>query len=373
MNSLRILTVRGIDIRLHPTFPLVLLWAALQFGLAGGSWGSAILGVLVITCLFVLVTLHELGHSFAAMNYGVPVRQIILTPIGGVAQLTHIPEKPIQEFIIAIAGPAVNFIIAVVMGVLIWVSGVTIHNPLFALTGVRTFSWAALFSYVFIYNIFLALFNLLPAFPMDGGRILRSLLAMRLDYVRATDIAAVIGRALAILMGIYGLFGGGIFLTLIAIFIFFGATQEAQVVRLRAGLRGYTVRQAFSPSVYRLTPYSNLQQVVDLMLSSGQSSFPVCEGDTLVGFVSQSQLMQTLRTRGPHTWVHMVMQRDLQPVSPLTDLYTVRQRLDQEGINALPVVDENGRFLGIITRQNINDLRRLVAAAPDALPKIQSA
>ncbi|MCA9975186.1 MAG: site-2 protease family protein [Anaerolineales bacterium] len=372
MNSLKILTVRGIDIRLHPTFPLILLWAGLQFGLAGGSWASAVFGVLAVTALFVLVTLHELGHSFAAQHYGVPVKQIVLTPIGGVAQLDHIPEKPIQEFVIAIAGPAVNFMIAIMMGMAVWGFGIEISNPLFALS-IGGLSWAALFSYVFVYNIFLALFNLLPAFPMDGGRVLRALLAMRLDYVRATDIAAAIGRGLAVLMGIYGLFSGGIFLVLIAVFIFTGAAQEAHMVRLRGTLRGYRVHQAFSPSVYRLTPYSNLQQAVNLMLSSGQSNFPVCQGDELVGFVSQPQLMMALRTRGPHTWVNMIMQRNVQPVSPLADLYEVQQRLDREGVDALPVVSGDGRFLGIITRQNMNDLRRLVTVAPNSLPKVQSA
>jgi len=197
-KSFRLLTVSGIDLRLHITFPLILAWAALQFGLMFGTFSGAIFGIVAITLLFVLVTLHELGHSYAALAFGVPVKQIILTPIGGVAQLMRMPEKPAQELIIAIAGPTVNIIIAILMAALAMGFGVdilTLLGGFFELSGT---TFMTLFSYIFVSNIFLAIFNLLPAFPMDGGRILRALLAMRMDYARATSIAAGIGRVLAV-------------------------------------------------------------------------------------------------------------------------------------------------------------------------------
>ena len=372
-SSLKLFTVRGIDIRLHITFPLILLWAAFQFGIASGAGlTGAIFGVTAVSLLFVLITLHELGHSFAAQYYGVPVKQIILSPIGGVAQLTRMPEKPVQEFVVAIAGPAVNFVIAGLMWLAALALGISLSNPLNVLVGMGGVSLTSLFTYIFVYNIFLAVFNLLPAFPMDGGRVFRSLLAMKLDYVKATRIAASVGRGLAVLMGIYGLFNGGIFLTLIAIFIYSGATQEEQMVRLRGSLRGYRVQQAYTPSAYQLSPYHNLQHVVDFMLASGQSSFPVSQGELYVGFLTRSRLEKALQTRAPHTWIGDVMRRDVLPVSLSTDIFEVRKRLDGEQLDALPVV-ENGRCVGLITRGNIQELYRLSRIAPGALPKIQQA
>ncbi|MEJ2747210.1 MAG: site-2 protease family protein [Anaerolineae bacterium] len=372
-SSLKLFTVRGIDIRLHFTFPLILIWAAFQFGLAAGAgMAGAIFGIAAVSLLFVLITLHELGHSVAAQHYGVAVKQIILSPIGGVAQLMRMPDKPAQEFVVAIAGPAVNFIIAGLMWMAALALGISLSNPLGVLVGLGGVSLKSLFTYVFVYNIFLAVFNLLPAFPMDGGRVFRSLLAMRLDYVKSTRIAATVGRILAVLMGIYGLFNGGIFLVLIAIFIYGAATQEEQMVRLRGSLRGYTVKQAYTPSAYQLSPYHNLQHVVDFMLAGGQSSFPVSQGELYVGFLTRGELEQALQARAPHTWVGDVMRRDVMPVSLSTDIYEVQQRLAAEKLDALPVV-ENGRCVGLITRNNIQELYRLSHVAPGAVRKIQQA
>jgi Zn-dependent protease len=372
-GSLKLFTIRGIDIRLHITFPLILLWAAFQFGLASGAgFAGAIFGVTAVSLLFVLITLHELGHSFAAQYYGVPVKQIILSPIGGVAQLMRMPEKPIEEFVIAIAGPAVNVVMAIVMWVTAVFLGIDLSNPFGVMVGLGGVSLAALYTYVFVYNIFLAVFNLVPAFPMDGGRIFRSLLAMKLEYVQATRIAATVGRGVAVLMGIYGLFNGGIFLVLIAVFIYSGATQEERMVRLRGSLRGYKVHQAYNAQAYQLNPYHNLQHVVDFMLISGQAAFPVSQGELYVGFLTRQRLEQALQSRGPHTWIGDVMRRDVVPVSLATDIYSVQQRLDEEQLDALPVV-ENGRCLGLITRGNIQELYRLSKIAPGALPKTQQA
>jgi stage IV sporulation protein FB len=284
----------------------------------------------------------------------------------------RMPEKPSEEFVIAIAGPAVNFVIAGLMWVTAVLLDINLSNPLRVLAGLGGISLTALFTYIFVYNIFLAVFNLLPAFPMDGGRVFRSLLAMRLDYVKATRIAAAVGRGVAILMGLYGLFNGGIFLILIAVFIFTAATQEEHMVKLRGTLRGYKVQQAYTPSAYQLSPYHNLQHVVDFMLASGQSSFPVSNGDLYVGLLTRGRLEQALQSRSPHTWVSDVMRHDIVPVSLTTDIDEVRQRFDAEQLDALPVV-ENGRCVGLITRNNIQELYRLSRIAPGALPKIQQA
>jgi Zn-dependent protease len=332
-----------------------------------GNLGSALFGVAAISFLFVIVTLHELGHSFAAQYFDVPVKQIVLSPLGGVAQLNEMPEKPIQEFIIAIAGPAVNLVIAIIMGALAAGLNISLANPMAALTGVGGFTLTSLFIYVFFYNIFLALFNLIPAFPLDGGRVLRSLLAMRLEYVRATNIAATIGRFAALLLGIYGLTGGGFFIILIAGFIFMAGQQEAQAVRLRSFLRSFTVQQVFSESAYRLTPDSPLRQANDLMVFGGQRNFPVVEDDQLVGFLTQRDLLKGLQTAVLHSRIAQMMRRDIQPVGCDDDLHEVLQRMSKEGLEALPVTNGT-RFLGLITQRHILELLKLLRQGTDDRP-----
>ena len=371
-SSYKLFTIRGIAIRLHITFPLILLWVGLQFGLRTGALESALFGVIAISLLFVLVTLHELGHSFTAQYFNVQVKQIILSPLGGVAQLNEIPENPIQEFIIAIAGPAVNIAFALLMGAAVLAFGLDISDPLRALSGLGGLTLTSLFIYVFYYNIILALFNLIPAFPLDGGRIFRSLLAMRLEYVKATSIASIVGRVVAIMLGLYGLFSGSIFLTFIAIFIYTAGRQESQMVRVRSILRGVKAGQAHTTSVYLLKPDSTVQQAANLMIYGGQRNFPVVSDGRLVGFLPYSDLSQAMRTAAPHTQVINIMRRDISPVAPEDDLFEVQRRLGQLQLEALPVAVE-GRFLGLITQRHIADVHQMFRSAPNSLPKSQSA
>ena len=259
-RGISLFKVRGIQIRMHYTFPLILIFAAIQFAsLTGRGLTGALFGVIVISILFVIVVLHELGHSIAAQSYGIQVKQIVLLPIGGLAQLARMPEKPSQELVISAAGPLVNFALAAVLAVL----GLAYGQELSLQFGIRLpagITLGAVFSYVFAANLFLGLFNLLPAFPMDGGRILRSLLAMRIDYSRATRWAVTIGQGLAVLMGLWGFFGGGFFLILIAFFIFFAAGQEGRMIKMRQLLGDVTVREAFSSQIRSLSPHSTLRQ-----------------------------------------------------------------------------------------------------------------
>jgi Zn-dependent protease/predicted transcriptional regulator len=371
-KSLKLFSVRGIDVRLHITFPLILVWAAVEFGLLNGSLVGALFGVVAIMLLFVLVTLHELGHSFTSQFYGYPVKQIVLTPLGGLAQLTEIPEKPIQEFFVAIAGPAVNVVVAAIMGLFALLANVSISNPLRAISGGAGLSLEALFTYIFVYNIMLAVFNLLPAFPLDGGRIFRSLLAMKLEYVRATNIAAAVGRALAIMLGLFAIFNGNIFLILIAIFIFTAGDQEAQMVRARSMMRGIRVDQVTSRNAYTLTPESTVQQALNLMLlGGGQADFPVLDEDRLVGFVSREALLQAKSTAAPHSYISAIMD-SVEPASAGDDLYDVQRRMSENKLNALPVVSA-GRYLGLITRQQILSALRMMHNVPDLANQSHSA
>ncbi len=372
-RSFKLFSVRGIDLKVHITFPLILLFAAFQFGVVTGDLSGALFGIVAISLLFVLVTLHEFGHSFAAQYYGLEVKQIVLSPIGGVAQLEEMPDNPVQELVIALAGPAVNLAAALIMGLAVLVFGLDIVNPLAILGGAAGFGLAALFSYVFVYNIFLALFNMIPAFPLDGGRVLRALLAMRLDYVRATNIASTVGRVAAIGLGIYGLSTGGFFLILIAIFIFSAAGQEAQYTRYRQALKGYTVQHAYSPSAYQLEPTHSIRQASDLMLLGRQSSFPITMSEQLIGFVPNAVLVEALRTLQPYDTVATIMRTDIEPVLPHEPLFEVRRRMELEGLDALPVVS-GGRYAGLISREQIDTLHRLAVNAPNAAPpRVQTA
>jgi Zn-dependent protease/CBS domain-containing protein len=363
-GSIRLFNIRGITLRVHFTFPLILVWAALQFGLfAGLGTSGAIFGILVTLLLFVIVVLHELGHSIVAQHYGIAVKDIVLLPIGGVAQMKSIPEEPVQEFFIAIAGPLVNFVLAGLMVIanLAFGLGGSLGNPLGLLYGFGAISVASIFNYLFIANLFLGIFNLLPAFPMDGGRILRALLATRLAYVRATDIAAVIGKLMAILLGAWGLFGGGIFLILIAFFVFIEADQEGKLVRVRHMLRGLTVSQAYSAQARTLSTESTVGEAMELALSSLQSDFPVCDGGRVVGMLTKSKLIETLNQRGPTISVGEVMLRDLEPVTPEEELFDVQQQMAESQVSSLPVA-EAGRYLGLITSRGIHELIQLVSA-----------
>lgn len=370
-QSLKIFTVRGIAIRVHLTFPLILIWAALQFGvLAQGGWGGALFGVVTTLLLFVIVVLHELGHSLAAQHYGVEVKQIVLLPIGGVAQLAEIPENPKQELVIAIAGPAVNFALALVSGVLIYLAGIRLNTSdvpgmLFQFSRI---SLTGLAIYLFASNLLLGFFNLLPAFPMDGGRVLRALLATRLTYPRATAIAASVGQGLALLMGLWAFMRGDFFLILVGIFIYTGASQERNLVLSRSALAGFKVRQAFSRQARALSPQDELAKAVELTLHGFQADFPVCDGEQVVGILTHSRLVQSLTRHGASIKVGEVMDEAFTPLSPNQSLTEAQRQFAENRTDALPVI-EDGRFLGLLTARDLLEMLQL-AAIPHALQNV---
>jgi Zn-dependent protease len=222
-SSLKVASIFGIEVRIHLTFLLFLVWIWFSYYQVAGFAG-AVQGVLFILALFACVLLHEFGHAFAARGFGIETPDITLLPIGGVARLSRIPDKPWQELVVAIAGPLVNVVIA---GVLIFVIHTSASlEQLEYLENPRVELLAKLASV----NVMLVLFNLIPAFPMDGGRVLRALLAMVMPYARATQIAAWIGQGLAVVFGIFGIFGNPL-LIFIAFFIFVGAQQEVAMAR----------------------------------------------------------------------------------------------------------------------------------------------
>lgn len=372
-DSIRLFTIRGIQLRVHLTFPLILIWAMLQFGLfAGLGWEGALFGVIVILLLFGIVVLHELGHSIAAQNYGIEVEEIVLLPIGGVAMLKRIPEKPMQEFVIAIAGPAVNFVIAGVLLVLDALFGLAgrFADPVEGLAQMQTLSVASVFNYVFVANLFLAFFNLIPAFPMDGGRVLRALLATRLSYPRATAIAVGIGQTLAWIIGLWGFLSGAFFVILVAIFIYMGAGQENQQVQVRHVLRDLTVRHAYSRRVRVLNPETTLAEAVEHVVTGFQSDFPVCDGQRLQGLLTYKNLIDSLNKHTPTTPVSVAMTTHIQPLAPDDQLVHAQQEMMRQGIDVLPVV-EHGEFKGLLTSRDVGEVYRVASIQPDLLPKLR--
>jgi Zn-dependent protease len=368
-GSIRLFSVRGIAVKMHVTFPLILLWAAFQFGLASGrGWEGAAFGVIVTLLLFAIVVLHEFGHSFVALGYGVPIKQIVLLPIGGVAQMGRMPEKPVQELAVAIAGPAVNFVLAILLIVAALILGLPL-NPrrfLLALTQLGQLDLTSIFTYVFATNIFIAVFNLLPAFPMDGGRVLRALMATWLGGRRATRVAVAVGQVLAFLMGFWGFFQGNLFLILIALFIFFGASQEGQMSQVRSVLSGLRVDQAYTRQSHVLSPDASLGEAVHLTLTTFQSTFAVCDSGTYLGLLPHKKLIEAMQDQGGAVPVREVMQTDVEPVQPGDELFKVQQKMAESHVDTLPVVSD-GQFLGLLTAQDINEIYHIAADHPDIL------
>jgi Zn-dependent protease len=354
--SWRIGQVAGIGIFLHWTFLILVAWIFVSYVARGESLGAAMLGAGFILALFGCIVLHELGHALTAKRYGVETRDIILLPIGGVARLQRMPDQPLQELAVAAAGPAVNVVIAAVIAiVLMAVDG---SAPLRAgpLAGGRFFQnlmWA---------NIVLVLFNLIPAFPMDGGRMLRAVLALSMPYQRATNIAASVGQVLAILFAFAGLFWlGNPFLLFIALFVYLGAGAEARLTEVRMLLRDVPVRDAMITRFRSLQPHDTLQRAVDELLAGWQTDFPVVENGTFHGMLRRGDLAAALQQRGPEAPVGELMETDCPMLTHRDLLDNVMQQLESGGCSTLPVIQE-GRLVGLLTSENLGELMMVRSA-----------
>lgn len=340
--SLRIGTIAGIRVELHVTFLLFVGWAALSQGLLTGNAAGAIRGVALLLLIFGCVLLHELGHALAARRYGIRTRDIVLLPIGGIARLQRMPDRPSQEVVVALAGPAVNVVIVA----LLWLVLGRFPEP--------TEIGDDLVKSLFWVNVLMVTFNLIPAFPMDGGRVLRALLAMRLPYVRATRIAAGIGQGIALLFGVVGFFYNPM-LMFVALFVFLAAGEEQALVRARASMAGFPVRAAMITEFETLDVSDPLQRAVDLLMSGSQQDFPVLENGAPVGILSRADLIGALPHHGPQANVGQVVQREAQMVDPGEPLEDVFQRMRERRRSALPVVSD-GRLIGMVTTDNVGEL-----------------
>ncbi|HXF95159.1 MAG TPA: site-2 protease family protein [Gemmatimonadales bacterium] len=346
--SWRIGRIAGIEVYVHVTFLILVGWVAVSHYLARRSAADALMGVAFILALFAIVVLHELGHALTARRFGIPTRDITLLPIGGVARLERMPEDAKQELLVALAGPAVNVALAAILYLALAGGGGPAGYA--AALGVGGGFW----SQMFWVNVSLAAFNLLPAFPMDGGRVLRALLHLRMDYVRATQIAASVGQAMAVVFGFVGLFTNP-FLVFIALFVWLGAAGEASVVQIRSALGGIPVRQAMITDFRALAPEDPLARAVEHVLAGFQQDFPVVAGGTVVGVLTRSDLVSALARLGPDGRIGEVMQRDIETADPREMLEGVLGRLERRRCHTVPVV-QNGQLVGLVTADNLGEL-----------------
>jgi Zn-dependent protease len=347
--SWRIGRIAGIDLYMHVTFLLLVGWVALRHYLERQSAADALLGVAFILCLFGIVVLHELGHALTARRFGIPTRDITLLPIGGVARLQRMPDDPKQELLVAIAGPAVNVVLAAMLYVIL-----ELGAGMAPVTAVARVGGSFLNQMLWV-NVILVVFNMLPAFPMDGGRVLRALLAMRMDYVRATQIAATVGQGMAVVFGFVGLFTNP-FLVFIALFVWMGAAGESAMVQMRSALGGIPVQRAMVTDFRALAPGDPLSRAVEHVLAGFQQDFPVVDQGRVAGVLTRADLLKALAQRGQEGRVGDVMQRTFETADPRDMLEGVLARLQRRDCcHTLPVI-QNGQLVGLVTTDNLGDL-----------------
>ena len=355
--SFRIGRIAGTDIKIHVTFLALVAWWAYSAYTDGGS-GAAVQAVVFLLALFTCVLLHEFGHILMARRYGVRTPDVILLPIGGLARLERMPEEPRQELLIAAAGPAVTLAIALALFGVLRITGAPLDS---AQLGPGQDGLAQQILWL---NVALLLFNLLPIFPMDGGRMLRALLAMRIGLQRATRIAARIGQGGAVALGLWGLgffaewgFSPNVVLVLIAVFVFLAAGAEAAAVETRTAGQGLTVRDLMITQFVALPVHATLQQAVDALLAGEQREFPVLDNwGRVEGLLTRDGLIRGLSQLGGGASVERAMTAGADPLPPTLPFEEALDRLGRSGLPALPVVDQGGTLVGLLTRDNVTDV-----------------
>jgi Zn-dependent protease/CBS domain-containing protein len=357
--SLVLGSIGGTAIRIHVTFLLFLVWLGAIYYREGGA-SAAWQGTALIVLIFLCVLLHELGHVFAARRYGIKTRDVTLWPFGGIASMEQMPEKPGHELIVALAGPAVNVVIAA--GLLLWLGPrlnpetlTEIENPAVSLAAKLAGA-----------NIMLVLFNLIPAFPMDGGRVLRALLAMWMGNARATELAAAIGQGFAVLFAVLGIFHNPM-LIIIAVFIFLAASAETAQAQLRAVAQGTLVSDAMITKFQALGTSATVNDAADALIRTTQTEFPIVDGaGRLRGVLTRDAMIKALKERGPDTPVLEVMQADIPTVPARSKLETALRSLMAKR-PVIGVTDAENRLVGLLTLENLGEMMMVQSARPEAL------
>jgi Zn-dependent protease/CBS domain-containing protein len=355
--SLKIARIAGTEIRIHITFLLFLAWIGLADYQTKGA-GSAFQSVLYLSLVFLCVLLHELGHAMAARMFGIPTPDITLLPIGGVARLQRMPDKPAQEIVVALAGPLVNVLIA---GLLAAGAGAAID---FAGLGDLQGQGGSMVSRLATINVALVAFNLIPAFPMDGGRVLRALVATQMSYGQATRIAAGIGQAFAFLFGFLGLFTNPM-LVFIALFLYLGASQEAAVAGMKDLAGWISVSDAMVTEFVPLSVDATIGEAVNALLRTAQHEFPIVDtAGRVYGVLTRDDMIRALQQGGPHLPVAAVMRRDIPKVRETASFEEAFRLMQDCRCPALPVVDRWGRLVGMVTPETVGELMMIRSILP---------
>ncbi len=343
-------SVSGIKIKVHWTFLFLIIWIVFDELKRGGSTSSVLFNVALVLAVFFCVVLHELGHALTAKRFGIQTKKITLLPIGGVASLEHIPESPKQELLVTIAGPLVNVIIALMLYYVVPVQEFMHLNIGEAIHTLNEFTLEIFLFYLFIVNVGLVIFNIIPAFPMDGGRILRALLAMKMDRVKATQIASNIGQFIAILFLLIGLIQNPI-LIFIALFIFLGAYGENQMVHHLALLKGHTVEEAMMINITTFNPEDSIDLVVNKIISGTENDFIVVKDGVIKGLLYHQDI---INNSNKNVLVKDVMVSNIKTVSPSNDLKEVFTLIYSDKKGFFPVVEKD-KLLGAIDAVNLNE------------------
>jgi Zn-dependent protease/predicted transcriptional regulator len=358
--SWRIGSISGIDVYIHATFLLIVLWVILSHWVRGSTLAGTLAGLAFTLAIFGCVLLHEFGHALAAKRYNIRTRDITLLPIGGLARLERMPDQPRQELWVALAGPAVNVVIAILL--FVWLSLTGAFQPISQISVAE----GSLLERLMLVNVILVLFNLIPAFPMDGGRVLRALLATRMEYTSATQIAAMTGQGFAFLFGAIGLFGNPMLL-FVALFIWIGASQESSLVQMQSSLGGIPVSRAMITDFQLLHPGDKLARAVELIIAGSQQEFPVVENGTVVGILPRKETLIALGRSGSDTPVTEVMRRDICPVDSSDMLETAFASMSSGECHTLPVL-HGGRLVGLLTMENVGEFIAIQAAMKRGRP-----
>ena len=368
--SFKIGSAFGIELRVHLTFFLILVYAAFVWGsLYGEGVAGAFYGALVIIALFVCVVIHELSHSRMAIYYGGEVSSITLLPIGGVSLMKKMPEEPTRELLVSLVGPLSNLVIAALLVPVMYL----IPNPVDGAWGAFSqlansnanilvgISVQGFVSYMFFINVLLAVFNLLPAFPLDGGRVFRSILAERMSYARATHTAVRVGQIFAFALGLIGVLTVDIIFIIIAVFIYMGAEQEGAGTEMKNILARLSVGDAVASDTQTLAPADRLGDVVKLVLHELQEDFPVESEGRLVGVLTRANLINGLHGLGPDGLVQEVMEKDFPVVTAEAPFSEVYEKMNETRVRAVPVL-RDGKLLGLVTMEHLSEVFMLLTA-----------
>ncbi|HVB29560.1 MAG TPA: site-2 protease family protein [Terriglobia bacterium] len=352
--SWKIGKVAGIGIYVHATFWLLILFILFVNWTHGHNLGTALSGAVFVLVIFGCITLHELGHALMALRFGVRTRDITLLPIGGLARLEQMPENPIHELWVALAGPAVNVIIAAALYLALLWAGAGLNF--------EQFSWFGgnFLNKLMIVNLWLVAFNMIPAFPMDGGRALRALLTTRMEFTRATRVAARVGQGIACVFAVVGLFTDPI-LIFIALFVWTGAQQEAAAPEMHSSVKGIPVHRVMLTDFHRLAPDGLVGQVAEPILAGEQEDFPVVFGDHVLGVVTRDALKRALSQGGPEARVRDAMRRDV----PMADAHESLEQalgLFREGSCRSIPVEHEGRLVGLLTLESVHNFLTVQSA-----------